>query len=124
MSLLAEQILRFLEITAVGISLFAVAVIIVGFIVAAWHYIHRFRETNPEENFIDFKIELGSVLLLGLEILVLADVIETITVTPTFHSLAGLAAIIVVRTAVSWALTLETEGRWPWQADIEGKENA
>jgi uncharacterized membrane protein len=122
--LLAEQILRFLEITAVGISLFAVAVIIVGFIVAAWHYLHQFRETNLEQNFTQFKIELGSVLLLGLEILVLADVIETITVTPTFHSLAELAAIIVIRTAVSWALTLETEGRWPWQADIEGKENA
>jgi uncharacterized membrane protein len=121
---LIEQVLEFLEIIAVGISLFAVAVIIVGFIVAAWHYFHRFRETNLEQNFIDFKIELGGVLLLGLEILVLADVIETITVTPTFHSLAGLAAIIVIRTAVSWALTLETEGRWPWQADIEGKENA
>jgi len=121
---LIEQVLEFLEIIAVGISLFAVAVTIVGFIVAAWHYFHLFRETNPEQNFIDFKIELGGVLLLGLEILVLADVIETITVTPTFHSLAGLAAIIVIRTAVSWALTLETEGRWPWQADIEGKDNA
>jgi uncharacterized membrane protein len=122
--LLTEQVLEFFEKTSVAISLFAVTVIIVGFAVAAWHYFHRFRKTNLEQNFIDFKIELGSVLLLGLEILVLADVIETITVTPTFLSLAGLAAIIVIRTAVSWALTLETEGRWPWQADIEDKENA
>ena len=56
-----------------------------------------------------------------LEVLVLADVIETITVPPTFESLMYLAAIVLVRTAVSWTLTLEAEGRWPWQAST--KEN-
>lgn len=65
------------------------------------------------ENYKLFKVELGSALLLGLEILVLADVIETITVTPTFASLALLGTIVIIRTVVSWTLTLETEGRWP-----------
>ena len=46
-------------------------------------------------------------------------VIETITVTPTFESLSHLAAVVVLRTAVSWTLTLETEGRWPWQPPRE-----
>ena len=49
-------------------------------------------------------------------------VIETITVTPTFESLAFLAAIVIVRTAVSWTLTLETEGRWPWQVSTEDQD--
>lgn len=66
----------------------------------------------------------SEALLLGLEIMVLADVIETITVTPTFESLALLAAIVMVRTAVSWTLTLETEGRWPWQAPTEDQNHA
>jgi uncharacterized membrane protein len=79
---------------------------------------------TQENNFNIFKIELGGALLLGLEILVFADVIETITVTPTFLSLAFLAAIVLVRTAVSWTLTLETEGRWPWQASTEDQGNA
>ena len=89
--------------------------IVVGFVRAAWRYARRLGDKTRKDNFNLFKVELGDALLLGLEILVLADVIETITVTPTFESLAYLAAIVVVRTAVSWTLTLEAEGRWPWQ---------
>ena len=121
---LTEHILEYLEKAGIAISLFAVAVIIVGFAIAAWHYARRFRETTQENNFSQFKVELGGVLMLGLEILVLADVIETITVRPTFLSLALLATIIVVRTAVSWSLTLEIEGHWPWKMSVEDKESA
>ena len=121
---MTELILEYLEKAGIAISLFAVAVIIVGFATAAWRYARQFRDTTQETNFNLFKIELGGALLLGLEILVLADVIETITVTPTFLSLAILAVIVVIRTAVSWTLTLETEGRWPWQASAEDKESA
>lgn len=121
---MTEQILEYLEKAGIAISLFAVAVIIVGFAIAAWRYARRFRESTQENNFKLFKVELGGALMLGLEILVLADVIETITVSPTFRSLAVLAAIVVVRTAVSWTLTLETEGRWPWQDPIEDQGNA
>jgi uncharacterized membrane protein len=71
------------------------------------------------QNFSQFKVDLGRTLLLGLEILVLSDVIETITVKPTFGALAVLAFLVVVRTVVSWTLTLETEGRWPWQPSVE-----
>lgn len=113
------EILEFLEKAGIIISLFAVVLIIVGFVRAAWRYGRRFRDKTRNENFSMFKIELGGALLLGLEILVLADVIETITVTQTFESLTFLAAIVIVRTAVSWTLTLETEGRWPWQAATE-----
>lgn len=119
-----EVILEHLEKAAVAINLVAVAVIVIGFSIAASLYVRRFRETTHEDNFKLFKVELGSSLLLGLEILVLADVIETITVTPTFLSLAFLAGIVVIRTVVSWSLTLETEGRWPWQMPIEVQENA
>ena len=118
------EILEHLERAGVVISLFAVALIVTGFVRAAWRYARRIVDTTREDNFNVFKVELGGSLLLGLEILVLADVIETITVTPTFESLAYLAAIVVVRTAVSWTLTLETERRWPWQAPAEGRDGA
>ena len=114
------EILEYLEKAAVFISLFAVAVIFVGFTVSVWRYALRFNDTDRKDNFNLFKVELGKVLILGLEILILADVIETITATPTFESLAMLATIVVVRTVVSWTLTLEVEGRWPWQAENEG----
>jgi hypothetical protein len=45
-------------------------------------------------------------------------------VTLTFVSLAFLASIVILRTVVSWMLTLEIEGRWPWQAAIEEQERA
>ena len=121
---MAEEILGYLEQASFAISLFAVAVIIIGFAVAAWRYACRFRKSTLEENFNHFKRELGGALLLGLEILILADVIETITVPPSFQSLALLATIVVVRTAVSWTLMVQTEGRWPWQPTAEGRECA
>ncbi len=119
-----EQILRYLDQAGVAISLFAVAVIIAGFALASGRYALRFREAAPAQNFSGFKIELGHALLLGLEILVLADVIETITVTPTVSSLGVLAFLVIVRTAVSWTLTLEIEGRWPWQPPNEEQGHA
>ena len=122
--MLTEQILEYLEKAGIAITLFAVAVIIVGFAVAAWRYARRLRATTPDDNFNRFKIELGSALILALEILILADVLETITVRPTLLSLAFLASIVVVRTAVSWSLTLEVEGCWPWQATKEDQGNA
>lgn len=117
-------ILEYLEKAGVVISLFAVVVVVAGFVRAAWRYARRFVDATQQADFDVFKVELGGSLLLGLEILVLADVIETITVTPTFESLAYLGAIVVVRTAVSWTLTLETEGRWPWQAATEDRDGA
>ena len=123
-ALIVDPELVALEKAGIAISLFAVAVIIVGFAIAAWRYARRFKDTTQKSNFNLFKFELGGSLLLGLEILVLADVIETITVMPTFLSLAILAVIVVIRTAVSWTLTLETEGRWPWQAPAEDNESA
>jgi len=121
---MSEQILTHLERSGGLISLFAVLVIVAGFALASGRYAHRFRNVAPAENFSDFKIELGRALLLGLEILVLGDVIETITVKPTFGSLGVLAFLVVVRTVVSWTLTLEIEGRWPWQPPVEDQGHA
>ncbi|MCK5363648.1 MAG: DUF1622 domain-containing protein [Gammaproteobacteria bacterium] len=119
-----EQILKYLENAGGAINLFAVAVIVFGFILAVGRYAIRFRDSPPVENFKRFKIGLGKALTLGLEILVLSDVIETITVKPTYQSLAVLAFLVVARTAMSWTLALEIEGRWPWQPGTEGKANA
>ncbi|MCK5351426.1 DUF1622 domain-containing protein [bacterium] len=115
--------LGFLERAGGAISLFAVAIIVVGFVLASGRYVLRWRDVTLDRNFNQFKVELGRALTLGLEILVLADVIETITVKPTYQSLAVLGLLVVVRTIVSWTLSLETEGHWPWQASAGDEEN-
>ena len=114
-----EHALHLLELAGKGINLFAVALMVVGFILAAVHYLLRFRKLAVEENFTGFKIELGHALTLGLEILIIADVIETITVEPSFASLQILAFLVVIRTILGWTLCLEIEGRWPWQTSGE-----
>jgi uncharacterized membrane protein len=58
---------------------------------------------------------LGRSILLGLELLVAADIIRTVAVSPTFESVAVLGLIVLIRTFLSWSLELEISGRWPWQ---------
>lgn len=61
-----------------------------------------------------YRANLGRAILLGLELLVAADIIGTVAVTPTFESLGVLAAIVLIRTFLSFSLEVEIEGRWPW----------
>lgn len=64
-----------------------------------------------------FRRFLGRSILLGLELLVAADIIRTVAVTPTLESVAVLGIIVIIRTFLSWSLELEITGRWPWQKD-------
>jgi uncharacterized membrane protein len=75
---------------------------------------------DNEELYRELKIRLGKALLLGLEILVAADIIRTVALEATLQSVAILGLLVLVRTFLSWALVVEMEGRWPWQAG--GKE--
>jgi len=59
--------------------------------------------------------QLGRSILLGLELLVAADIIPTVAVTPTLTSVAVLGGIVPIRTFLSFSLQLEISGRWPWQ---------
>lgn len=54
-------------------------------------------------------------MLLGLEILIAADVVRTVAVTPTLESVLVLGLIALIRTFLSFSLELEISGRWPWQ---------
>lgn len=68
-----------------------------------------------------YRRRLGRSILLGLELLVAADIIRTVAVTPTFESVGVLAVIVVIRTFLSWSLELEISGRWPWQKEAAGQ---
>jgi uncharacterized membrane protein len=62
-----------------------------------------------------FRSSFGRAILLGLEFLIAADIINTVAVRPTLESVAVLAGIVLIRTFLSFSLELEIEGRWPWQ---------
>lgn len=73
------------------------------------------RRPPPRELYRTFRQRLGRAILLGLELLVAADIIRTVAVTPTLESVAVLGGIVLVRTFLSFSLEVELEGRWPWQ---------
>ena len=73
------------------------------------------RRSSPSQTYQQYKILLGKWLLLGLEILVAADVIRTVALEPTLENVAALGLLALVRTFLGWAIVVEIESRWPWQ---------
>ena len=59
--------------------------------------------------------DLGRCILLGLEVLIVADIVRTIIVDPTLESVAVLGVIVVIRILLSFSLEVEIDGAWPWQ---------
>ena len=79
------------------------------------------RRENREVAIAEFRSIFGRAILLGLEFLVAADIINTVAGTPTLMSVLVLAGIVAIRTALSFSLEVEIEGRWPWQRRLSRK---
>jgi len=97
-----------------GIEVFGVLIIVIGI---AWSTSRHLHRSMAEADSGAYKIMIGRSLLLGLEVLVAADIVKTIAHELTAMSLALLAGLVIVRTFLSWTLVLEIEGRWPWQRE-------
>jgi len=89
-----------------------VAIIAIGCAVALVTSFKDFR--NLDKYFADVRRGFGRPLILGLEILVAADIITTITVDPSLESVTVLAILVAVRIALSFALDIEVDGSVPW----------
>jgi uncharacterized membrane protein len=115
-----QIILEWIEFAALAIEVLAVLIIVVAIFYAMGRYAWRtiFRPED-EEQYQDLKIRLGKALLLGLEILVAADVVRTVALEATLESVVILGLLVLIRTFLSWALVVEIEERWPWQARRE-----
>lgn len=67
---------------------------------------------------------LGRVILVGLEILIIGDIVRTIVVEPTVNGVLVLGIIVVIRIVLSFALEVEIDGRWPWAQSHGGSRPA
>ena len=85
-------------------------------------HIATFIGAKTAGNYDRYRIRIGRSLLLGLELLVAADIVKTIAIELTFTSLGLLAGLVLVRTFLSWTLVLEIEGRWPWARELVAPE--
>ena len=103
-----------IEIVGRVVDALGVAAIVIGVLIASAIALTRLvRKQFPV--YRPYRRLLGRSILLGLELLVAADIIRTVAITPTLDSVAVLAAIVLIRTFLSFSLELEITGRWPWQ---------
>jgi uncharacterized membrane protein len=115
-----SDILAWIEIAALAIEILAVGIIVVATLYATVRFLVRAALRRGEKGlYQQLKHSLGRSLLLGLEILVAADVVRTVALEATLESVAVLGLLVLIRTFLSWALVVEIEGRWPWQSRSE-----
>jgi len=110
-----ERILTWIEYASLGIEILAIAIIVVAIASRTVRFLYQgIRGVPSKDNFLQYKHGLGRALLVGLEILVAADIVRTVALEATLQSVLVLGLLVLIRTFLSWSLVVETEGRWPW----------
>ena len=112
-----EELLRYIEIGVTVVELIAVLIIVIAVVYSSLLYVSKiikFRRRRTED-YNTFRVNLARALILGLEIMVAADIIQTVALDTSLQSVAVLGLLVLIRTFLSWSLVVEIEGRWPWQ---------
>jgi uncharacterized membrane protein len=104
-----------LEPMASALEIFGVSVIIIGVAVATLIYLKDVFVVSGENAYTRYRANLGRGILLGLEILIGADIIATIISPLTWESVGLLGLIVLIRTFLSFSLEAEIDGEWPWK---------
>ena len=97
-----------LDITAFAVILLAVAISTAAFVV-------RVAQSGFLANYRDYRANLGRGILIGLEILIAADILKSVVVDPTLQGMLVLGGIVLIRTFLSISLDVEINGNWPWE---------
>jgi uncharacterized membrane protein len=119
-----EQAHTIVDILAKMLELCGAAIILGGVVLASFRFVIDGNTTSWEAAYSRYRAGLGRGILLGLELLVGADIISTITAPLTFQSVGLLGAIIVIRTFLSFSLETEIEGCWPWRRAARDRHDA
>jgi uncharacterized membrane protein len=105
-----------IELSVRVIEAISVIIIVLAILYATYIFIRRIRgRKGPMDPIEEYKERIGKSLLLTLELLVAADVIETVAFSTTFESVLLLGTLVVVRILLSWSIIVEMEGTWPWR---------
>lgn len=113
------SILRWIEWISIFIEILAISWIFIGIFISTIQYFFRVMRKSPSflVRYTDYRHTLARTLMLGLEILVAADVVRTVALEPTFESVGVLGLLVVIRIILGWSLVVEIEGHWPWQPE-------
>ena len=89
-------------------------ILVVGGLGAFARYGLELAARRGQDAFGDLRKNLGRVILLGLEVLIIADIIRTIVVDQSVESVVVLGTIVLIRVVLSFSLEVEIDGMWPW----------
>lgn len=95
----------------IGISL-----IMAGALVTAWVSVAAYRASGSAAAYVTGRRTFGRALLGGLEVLVAADLIRTVSVDLTLQGVGALGLLVVIRTILSFSIDVEITGVAPWRA--------
>ena len=98
-----------------GFEAAGVAILVVGSVIALWGFVRGLLRGERHAAYERARQGVGRAILLGLEVLIIADIVLTIAVDQTLESAITLGLIVLVRTFLSFSLEVELEGAWPWQ---------
>ena len=118
-----HAIIYWIEVAAMAIEIVAVVIIVASVFFGIIEYLYRRLRGIEVDPYRALKGRLGRSMLLGLEILVAADIVRTVALEPSLESVGILGLLVLIRTFLSWSLDVELEGRWPWQARAGPKES-
>ena len=105
-----------IELIVSAFELAGVAVLVIGSILAfVRSIVSLIRLRDGPAAYRHLRLYLGRSIVVGLELLIAADIVRSVAIDPTFTSVGVLALIVLVRTFLSWSLEVEINGEWPWQ---------
>ena len=107
-----------------GFEVAGVAILVVGSLLAFASAGAALLRGDREAAYQRARQEVGRAILLGLQVLIIADIVLTITVDRTFDSALTLGLIVLVRTFLSFSLEVELEGTLPWRRGSPGARSA
>ncbi|QQP89776.1 DUF1622 domain-containing protein [Skermanella sp. TT6] len=109
-------IVHIAELVTSGIEAVGIAVIVLGATIATALFIRDgFGAAGWNDAYERYRANLGRGILIGLELLVAADIIATVAAPLDFSTVGALGVIVLIRTFLSFSLEVEIKGRWPWQ---------
>jgi len=115
-----EQVSLALQLIARWLEIIGAAALIFGFLVATITWIRKWAKEGSHTAGQEYRRALGRTVLIGLEVLVAATIIKTVTIEPSFEEISFLAIMVAIRTTLGWTMVLEMYGRWPWQRPNAG----
>ena len=92
-----------------------VLILMIGGVISTVVYLRDLSRGGRRAAYTALRHNLGRTILLGLEILIIADIVRTITIDPTLESVITLGVLVLVRTFLSFSLEIELEGVVPWR---------